>query len=360
MVFENTRERPHHAEPATSHTEDLPRESTQEVVPEALPKNQKFDEARVGALAKEAEKIVDEKKENARKHATAGLKMMAEYLGPLMNEGTIMASTAMFLLAKMKREAHDTDWEKFDVPPGDVDIAVDDYAAFVKMREQLAHVPGIVFQRDGRFGTFKGQEDTKILAGEFPVTYEAMVDGKSQQQTKMYEFEIFYKTKIAPEAETKQSITYDGYRLLNPDSLLRQYEMNKAHEGRVDREVKKVVDFLTSPELQAFRRAVEDNQPIPELDKDLAEGIRNLALKRSEMERFYALQGAIERLESDTLVENSDEYKELQQAISDRATLLSNYKTKLWKRIKNVQQLAEEREAHAPHIVSPEQKQQAA
>ncbi len=176
----------------------------------------------------------------------------------------------------------------------------------------------------------------------------------------MYEFEFFYKTRIAPESATKQAITYDGFKILNPDSLLRQYDMNKTHEGRVDREVRKVVDFLTNPELQAFRIAVENDQDIPMMSDELAEAIRGLEMKRSEMKHFYQLQNSIERLESDTLVEGSEEYKTLQQAISDRATLLSNYKTKLWKRIKNVQQLAEERALHTPQLQSQEQKQQAA
>ncbi len=198
----------------------------------------------------EASPSPEKKKENEpvdpERLADHGLLEMQKILGPLMNEVTIFASSAMYLLGKTKRDKEEPDWQQFHKPPGDLDAAVPSLTALEQIREHLARTPGVEFgdsdekltglseaeineARQGKFSGYPGQE-TKRLVGRIPVTYEAIVDGKVQQVTEPYEFEFFYKSRMVNDKDLENPAVYRGFKFLNPDALLRQHNENAKYE----------------------------------------------------------------------------------------------------------------------------------
>lgn len=176
----------------------------------------------------------------AERLAEHGLLKTREVLGSLMDEITIFASTALFLLGKKKREMGDQDWKTFHVAPGDLDGAVSSMQALERIRERLARIPGIEFghkelatdrTQRGEFSGFTGQ-DTSLLAGRFPVEFKAIVDGQLKDIVVPYEFELFYKTRMVNEEDRKHPLTYKGFRFLDPNALLRQYNENLEFEEK--------------------------------------------------------------------------------------------------------------------------------
>ena len=303
--------------------------------------------------AREDEPGTDQEKEViAERQADHGLIKMKEVLGPVMTDVTIFASTAMYLLGKTKRDRGEADWKSFHVAPGDLDAAVPSVKTLEVIRDRLARVPGVKFERDGQFGGFPHQE-AKVLKGTIPVTFEAEVNGQKTTLEKPYEFEFFYKSsRILEDRDLAEPIAYKGFKFLNPGALLRQYDKNLQFEQKIDKGVQRITSFLTDPKMSQLRLAVEAGQTPASVEtaatileannspadaRLLAEGLRDLELKADDLQNFYRLQDEIDKLE------DAHEVAAAQKLIEERAIVLSGLKTKLEKRIKNVGQLVAER-----------------
>ena len=125
---------------------------------------------REAPVIEESLDFITDKKEHeeaAERLAEHGLLAMRQVLGSLMDEVTIFASTALFLLGKKKRDMGDADWQMFHIAPGDLDGAVSSLDALERIRERLARVPGIDFghkelateeTRRGQFSGITGQD----------------------------------------------------------------------------------------------------------------------------------------------------------------------------------------------------------
>ncbi len=199
----------------------------------------------------------------AERLAEHGLLKTREVLGSLMDEITIFASTALFLLGKKKREMGDQDWKTFHVAPGDLDGAVSSMQALERIRERLARIPGIEFghkelvtdeTRRGEFTGFSGQ-DTSLLAGRFPVEFRTVVDGEIKDVVVPYEFELFYKTRMVSEEDRKHPLTYKGFKFLDPNALLRQYNENLEFEEKTGATKKLAKRRRNIEELRTLRQS---------------------------------------------------------------------------------------------------------
>lgn len=185
-----------------------------------------------------------EKEESAQSLAEHGLLEMRKILGSsLMDEITLISSSAMFILGKIKRDKHEPDWESFHKAPGDLDGVVSSLQALERIKEKLARVENVTFgnahfssheAKRGEFMSFQGQgTKTYVLTGSFPVEFPALVMGENKTLVAPYEFELFYNTPIVDKEDLKSRISYKGmFHLLNERALRRQYEKIKDLEER--------------------------------------------------------------------------------------------------------------------------------
>lgn len=237
----------------------------------------------------------------------------------------------------------------------------------------------------GKYGKFPGQE-TKILAGQ--QVFDVEINGKSEKVA--YEFEVFLDTYIVPhEAATDLAIESHGLRVLNLEGLTDQYQKNLDFELKVnDAVVKKIAELKQdSPEMKNFRAEIlsidtEGDEPRKEVGEEDLENADKVALTEEttkllqhfeagprEMKRVFEIQDEIDEIEKEyktplaklnmegvfteyvnAVIESGNDtkadklkmaYEDIQKLVSERASLLAETKTKLWKRDLNLLQLAQ-------------------
>lgn len=188
----------------------------------------------------------------------------------------VMSSTAMYLsgLEKGIEEISKT-------IPGDFDGLVFSDQAMSQVVERLNNIFGVVFREfetkkpifDGNPVRTMPDREAKVLSGTIPV-----VVGK-QRKVIFYPFEIFQRTRIAPERLKRYVERRAGFPVLSlSEGLREQYRLNFRLEGKIDAAVRPAWDYL-----EGHREIINSS---PELKKITLE---RLQLTNRELENFYSL-----------------------------------------------------------------------
>ena len=229
----------------------------------------------------------------------------------------LFASTAMYLNGKRLRAMKDPGADALlTVAPGDLDVAVGSVESLKRIRERLSNMPGVVFDNDGQFKQLPSG-DAKVLAGSVIITTE--------QGDVKYDFEFFNESRIVPKDVLRQRTQVDGVYALNLDGLQSQYLNNLELEGRVDREVGRVMGFLNQD--ARIRSEVESGA----LTEEVAELLESLKLSPADAKYFFQLQDQIAQAPNEA---------DRQSLISRRAILLTELKTKIPKRLESIKKVA--------------------
>ncbi len=231
----------------------------------------------------------------------------------------VFASTALYLHGKRLKDREVEVGNTFDVPPGDFDVTVFSEKDLFDIRDRLGRDERVQFQNNGQPILFPDKE-TKVISG----TINLEVETKNGRVRVPYEFEFFLNTRIVSKNATRESIEINGLRVLTLDGLLAQYAKNLELETRVDREVQAVTKLL----VQLTRKEV--------LEKH-SEILSLLRLTEKDLDLFYQIQKRLTELEGANTTELTLKESLRQSLISQRATVLSGLKTKIPKRLANIE-----------------------
>jgi hypothetical protein len=308
-------------------------------------------------------------KDEQEKLLGVALEQMRQAIGPV-RDYAVFASTAMYLNGERLVDRGEDGGKELMAPPGDFDAAVFTEDALNQIRERLSNMPNVEFDNNGRYISMVGEEARK-LAGKIVLELER----NNEKHEVEYDFEFFYKTFIVPK-ELAQGRTIDrrGLKALDLEALHGQYEKNLNFESAINEGVMQVVQFIESDheqmaklkqevasgELSAESERVLDHLKVSSEDMHEAFGIQekiralekqqtdgrkrvedlqklqmsyeNIGLEDKARDQEYAIDQAAHQVRKD--------WKEMQELISKRATILAGTKTKIWKRELNILQLA--------------------
>ncbi|MDA0208327.1 MAG: hypothetical protein O3B64_02905 [bacterium] len=256
----------------------------------------------------------------------------------------IFASTALYLQArehygrmdeKRKSEMSNLDkaaFERFSKTPGDLDISVNDRASMLEIYRRLSRHEGVRFdepeaeeEMDGPMFVSK-LDGARILRGSMRVE----VDGQSFD----YPFELFTDSFVVPKG--KEYVEKKGdLRVLNLTGLKKQYARNFEVEQRLRVNIERVERFLNDHEynMRAFLNTLDDL--IHPMEEILSGGAASEALQEQlgmtddDLRDYY-------KTKADLLAANGDAKKE-KEARAKIETLIGGMKTKLQKRIDDIQ-----------------------
>lgn len=251
--------------------------------------------------------------------ADAGISVMREVLRGI-DDCVVFASTALYLQG-MSRDIAD-----LQVPPGDFDATVAKEETLSHIQERLTNVPGVEFDNDGKWKKLAGGAD--VLTGKIVMTIQT----SSGEKHVAYPFEFFLRTMIADASVLRHQERLSGLNVLTMEGLQKQYFNNLRFESRVGMSTERVATFLMDPsierQLQAFVSGTDD----PEAQKMLDD----LCLTKEDVHKFYEAR-------NEMMTSLSQSGEQLEERLSDLATLLSGFKTKIPKRQKNLEQLRQAR-----------------
>lgn len=251
-----------------------------------------------------------------RAAADAGLALMREVLRGI-DGYVVFASSARYLHGKAK------DIPGFDTPPGDFDGAVWDHDTLRNIQERLSNVPGVRFDRDGKWKRMGG--GAEVMGGE--VIME--VDTSTGRQKVAYPFEFFYDTFIVTQDIRRQRETVSGLQTLSLDGLQQQHFNNLRFENRVGANTQQVAKFLVNPEVETQLKGILSGDKDPAAEAML----KRLDLTQNDLQEFYRMR---DHIVTTSFSKSGDV---LEERISDLAILLSGFKTKIPKRIKDIELL---------------------
>lgn len=321
------------------------------------------------------ERFEDLPKDEQEKLLVVALEELRQGIGDV-KDYAVFASTAMYLNGERMVASGDPTGKALMAPPGDFDAAVFSEESLRKLRDRLGRMENVEFDNGGKFIEIPGEE-MKKLAGKLMLEV-----GEAEEKKRVaYDFEFFYKSRVvSPELANGRTIDAHGLKALNLDGLQGQYERNLQFEGRIDKAVKEIVDYLHSDDESA--KALKEElyqEDFSELSEGTARALERLKMSPEDMKEVLALQENIDGLESRQKVlkkeiedalglqaayesiqvldhareeetkrrqfedELKNDMKTIQGLVSERATLLAGTKTKLWKRQLNVLQLARAR-----------------
>lgn len=251
-----------------------------------------------------------------RAAADAGLALMREVLRGI-DGYAVFASSARYLQGQAK------DIPGFDAPPGDFDGAVWDRDTLRHIQERLANVPGVQFDRDGKWKRMGG--GSEVMGGE--VIME--VDTSEGRRKVNYPFEFFYGNFIVTQDVKRQRETVFGFQTLSLDGLQQQHLNNLRFENRVGANTQQVAKFLVNPEVETQLKSLLSGDKDPAAEAML----KRLDLTQNDLQEFYRMR---DHIVTTSFSESGDV---LEEHISDLAILLSGFKTKIPKRIKDIRLL---------------------
>jgi hypothetical protein len=240
-------------------------------------------------------------------------------------------------------------------PPGDFDCAVQSLATLKRIRSRLSNVPGVAFDDDGRFHRFPTDEARK-LSGVIHVGMRT-ADGIKKVP---YEFEFFLNSFIIPDHPQEFTENIHGMKMLDLEGLQKQYQKNLSFEGKIFKRSDQVVKYLLRPEIEgvlkaaiAEMRAHKENPKEAQINARVLAIMNKLDLGLADFDRFYerrdsVLEGVNVESVREGLEEEVLDYLQLAQnrskeiaVVRELTTVLSGFKTKLHKRINNLNRLRE-------------------
>ncbi|MEK7105596.1 MAG: hypothetical protein AAB865_02855 [Patescibacteria group bacterium] len=272
-----------------------------EITQIALEAGTETDEALVPCV--EDEHVPAEIKEQV---TNKGIQLMREALFGI-EEYAVFASTAMYLYG----EQHEI--KELQTIPGDFDGVVRDEATLKLVRERLQNLPGIEFEREGRFGVIK-RDEARILSGTLHIE-----TGAQHMPVVRYPFEFFtVDSKIIPPNVFRKRQRLQGLNVLSLEGLQNQYINNLSFETSLHRRVSEIIAYLIKPEV----RSGPATSP---------EVLEQLALPKEKIVAFYD--------HYDALVAKGLELDNINMDPQLNKLLSGGHKTKIPKRLKNIEQL---------------------
>ncbi|MBI4714067.1 hypothetical protein HY771_02695 [Candidatus Uhrbacteria bacterium] len=252
--------------------------------------------------------------------ADAGIKLMREVLRGI-DGYVVFASTGLYLQGTARG------LEDLQIPPGDFDVVVETDKDLKLIQERLRNVPGVRFENNGKWKPMSG--GAQVLSGDVLMTLKTTAGEKKIR----YPFEFYLDTFIADQNIIQHKDQLAGLNVLSLEGLQQQYLNNLQFESRVGKRVEEVARFLLEPEIE---RMILGSFQSGEKNQDVEEIMESLSLNRDEIENFY-------KIRDEMFPSLSLSGEELEEKLSKVAVVLSGYKTKLPKRLKNVQQIQEHR-----------------
>lgn len=240
-----------------------------------------------------------------REKATEDMvQLMREVLRGL-EKYAVFASTGLYLYGKRIDDA------SLRQPPGDLDVAVEDEATLHEIMQRLRNVSGVTFDHEGIARPF--HDETRVLAGKVLMSVNDTIIS--------YPFEFFQNSRIVNENVFRHREKIEGLNVLTLEGLKKQYINNLALETRILRAVDEVSAFLNE-----HAEELQQEGPL----RDVVCTTYNLS--DEQLHDFYDIQRRLS-------TERNEKERERLQSINSR--ILSGVKTKVAKRLRNVQQLSE-------------------
>lgn len=229
-----------------------------------------------------------------------GIEMMRNVLrdASISERYAVFASTALYLQGRMRgfREKDSPEYKMFYGIPSDFDVAVESETDLMRVRDALVRMPGNVFENNGRFKVFAAA-DAKLLAGSFDVEVRS---DRGELIRVPYLFEIFADSFLFhKEIFNQETESVAGLRTLTLERLKKQYEKIREFDMRVEREAKKVIEFLSdervrdalgeyTPSLQS------DIVPDNEHDSEMRLLLEWFELTPQEIKHFYEMKDELD------------------------------------------------------------------
>ena len=231
----------------------------------------------------------------------------------------------------------------------------------------MGNVPGVEFDEGGRFHRFPTDE-ARRLSGKIHVGMRT-ADGIKKVP---YEFEFFCNSFIIPKDPTEYQANIHGLKMLNLEGLERQYEKNLSFEGRVFGSAEHVVKFLLQdttesqlrPAVEAIvayqreqdtakaeKRAPRITEADVQIDADIMEIIHRLDIVPKDLIKLYELRDyrvaqREQQMEEPDPYDDAEELRNLSEQrkfeiklTRDLSAVVSGFKTKLLKRIRNLEKI---------------------
>lgn len=235
-----------------------------------------------------------------------GIRLMREALAEIKNYA-VFASTAMYLYG------HQYGIKELQAIPGDFDGVVKDESTLKQVRERLDKIPGLVFDRGGRFGVIK-RDQARILSGNV-----YLETGNPEVPIIKYPFEFFtVDTKIIPPDVFHKRRELHGVQVLSLEGLQNQYLNNLSFESRLAGRVSDMVIYLTRPDV---REREARTQAV----------LEHLQISEKSLDAFYRRY--------DKLIEAGIAEEQVLSDPGITRILSGGYKTKVPKRIQNIEAL---------------------
>lgn len=237
---------------------------------------------------------IDQFSEMERERAvTKGIEMMRSVFrdAGIGERYGVFASTAIYLQGRMRgfREKEGPEYKIFHGIPSDFDAAVSSQADLMRVRDTLEHIPGHAFENNGQFKVFAAA-DAKLLAGSFDVE---IVSDRGKPIRVPYPFEIFADSFLFEEETfNRDTESVAGLRTLTLEALKKQYEKIREFDMRVEREAKKVIDFLCDEDVRSalgeYAPSLQSGRPHnDEYDGELRHIREWLELTSLDLQHFY-------------------------------------------------------------------------